>query len=100
MPNPWSQSVDQVFESMGVTREGLTQDQVTRRIAEFGLNELAQQHRANLLERFVSKLLNPLILILLFAAAISAFLGQISDFFIIVAITMLSIVIDVYQEHR
>lgn len=96
----WSQSIDQVISSLGVDLDGLTQDQAEKRLLEYGTNELAKKKRLSIVERFVSKLANPLILILLFAAFVSALVGQLSDFVIIVAMILISTIIDVFQEHR
>jgi Mg2+-importing ATPase len=77
---------------------GLSSREAALRLKQNGPNTLARRKEPSLVIRFLQKLSNPLIVLLLVAAIISAFLGQTSDFFIIVAITVVSIALDVYQE--
>lgn len=96
----WSNTIDVLLKGVGSSLEGLTQDEAEKRRRTIGFNVLARQKRLGLLGRFISKLTNPLIFILLAAAIISAILGQTSDFIIIILITIISITIDVVQEHQ
>lgn len=80
--------------------DGLSQEEAANRLREFGPNSLAEQKHVSFLVRLISKLKSPLILLLLFAGFISAVLGQISDFIIYVVITLVSSLLDAYQEHQ
>lgn len=77
---------------------GLSTNEARFRLQRDGPNTLAQQREPSILVRFLQKLSNPLIVLLLFAAIVSAALGQTSDFLIIVVITIVSISLDVFQE--
>ncbi len=88
------------MENQPNSSEGLREDEAKVRLARFGPNTLAQQKHVTLIGRFLQKLLNPLILLLLAAALLSAILGQTSDFIIICVITFVSISMDVYQEAK
>ncbi|MCX6726139.1 MAG: magnesium-translocating P-type ATPase [Candidatus Shapirobacteria bacterium] len=79
---------------------GLTDSQVIENQKKYGLNELVKKRKTPLIIKLLKKLANPLILILLFASILSAFLGQRSDFYIILTILLISVVLDVYQEHQ
>ena len=48
---------------------------------------------------FIERFKNPLVLILLFAAAVSAFTGDVPSFVIIEVIVLMSVILDVAQEH-
>ncbi len=78
--------------------EGLREDEAKSRLLRFGPNTLAEQKHTSLVGRFLEKLLNPLIILLLVAGLLSAILKQTSDFIIICVITLVSISMDVYQE--
>ncbi len=80
--------------------KGLTQEEAEKKLREFGRNVLVEKKKPTLLKRFISKLANPLVLLLLFAGALSGVLGQTSDFFITAIIIFMSISIDVFQEHQ
>ena len=79
---------------------GLNTDQVALNQKKFGPNELVKKKRIPLILKILKKFTNPLILILLFSSILSAFLGQKTDFYIILTILFISVALDVYQEHQ
>ena len=54
----------------------------------------------SLLIAFAERFSNPLVLILLFAAAVSAFTGDVASFVIIAIIVLMSVILDVTQERQ
>lgn len=78
--------------------EGLREDEARARLARYGPNTLAEQKHVSVIARFLQKLANPLILLLLVAGALSAVLKETSDVIIIFVITLVSITLDVFQE--
>jgi Mg2+-importing ATPase len=81
-------------------RRGLTPEQAAERLARFGPNDPAPVRRSALAAEILLLFLNPLVVILLVAALISAILGERIDAWIIVAIVLLSIAIDFVQTFR
>jgi len=79
---------------------GLTSDQAAESLKRFGSNELATTRRYSLVADLWHSLANPLTVVLLIAAAVSAFLGQRVDAAIIATMVALSTVIDLAQTHR
>jgi len=79
---------------------GLTTAQAAQRLAEYGPNEAVSIHRLSGLIRFVQLFANPLVVILLVASAISAWLGQRADASIIITIVLLGIAINFWQTSR
>jgi Mg2+-importing ATPase len=65
-----------------------------------GPNLIAAAPRKGLLFAFIERLGNPLVLILLFAAAVSAFTGDVVSFVIIAVIVFMSVILDVAQERQ
>ena len=65
-----------------------------------GPNRIDQAAPRRLLAAFVGRFSNPLILILLGAAGVSAFTGDVPSFGIIATIVLMSVILDVVQEHR
>ena len=80
--------------------QGLTSQQALQNQRRFGLNQLAKKTKKGIFWRFLEKLLNPMIIILLLAALLSFLLGQKSDFLVISIIIAISLTFDVLQEHR
>jgi Mg2+-importing ATPase len=79
---------------------GLTPQEAEARLAQFGPNEPAATRHHSFLFDFLRAFANPLVLILVIAAVISAFMGEAVDAGIIGVIVLLSALIDVTQTYR
>ena len=79
---------------------GLSAQEAEERLNQFGPNEPAATKHYSFLSDLVHAFANPLVLILVIAAAASAFLGDKIDAGIIGTIVLLSIVIDLSQTYR
>jgi len=79
---------------------GLTTEDAKGRLDRFGPNEPAAANHHSAVYDFLRGLANPLALILIIAAAASAFLGQKADAVIISVIVLLSAVMDFAQTYR
>ena len=79
---------------------GLTPQEAAARLDQFGPNEPTATRRHSLFSDFLHAFSNPLVLILVIAAVISAFMGEAVDAGIIGVIVLLSAIIDVTQTYR
>ena len=79
---------------------GLTSEAAAERLAQYGRNDPAPRKRRSAVADFLHLFSNPLVLVLLIAAAASAALGQVTDAAIILAIVILSNTLDFAQTHR
>src|SRR5215469_15135906 len=70
------------------------------RLAQYGLNDPAPKKRRSTLLEFLRLFLNPLVVVLLIAAIASAVLGEVTDAGIIIAIVVVSNVLDFGQTRR
>ena len=97
---PWQQGLDAATAELKCSVGGLTDADAARRIAQYGRNELrTRTHRAIILQ-LLSRFANPLILLLLAAASISAFTGDVTSFVVILLVITLSVTLDFVQEFR
>ncbi len=92
--------VDDVLAQLKTSQSGLSSQEVQSRLATYGPNELAEKQKRTGFVEILYHLRNPLVLILLIAALISGFVGDVTDAVIIFFIVLLSIVLDVYQETK
>src|SRR5207344_2444330 len=74
---------------------GLTTAEAAERLARVGPNAVAPAPRRRLAIKIAKRFAEPLVAILLVAAAISGFTGDIASFAIIVVVIVLSIVLDI-----
>lgn len=79
---------------------GLTAAEAGRRLALYGRNEMKAARKKTAAEAFLEQLNDPLIYVLIVAAAVSVFLGEISDAVIIGAVVALNAVVGMLQEGK
>ena len=79
---------------------GLTSQEAEARLGRFGPNEPTATHHRSVISDLWHAFTNPLVLILITAAAVSAFLGERVDAAIIAIIVLLSTAIDISQSYR
>jgi P-type Ca2+ transporter type 2C len=97
----WYQlSQQEIFERLDSQTEGLTSDEAALRLKSFGPNELGGEEKTPLGQIFLNQIKNPLIYILLSAAAVTASLGQIKDSFVILTVIIINSIIGSWQEAR
>ena len=93
-------SPEETINRLNTTTDGLTMEEVLKRQAEHGRNTIPQPKSKTLLRIFLSQFLNPLIYVLIAAAAISIFTGDIRDAIFIMAIIVFNSLLGTYQEWR
>jgi len=81
-------------------QNGLLPEEVILRQKQYGFNELAEKDKESLLRKFFNQFKDFLVLILLAASAISFFIGEITDAFVIIAIVILNASLGVFQEAK
>ena len=79
---------------------GLSSAEAARRLRKFGYNEIAESKRLSGLLDFLLRFKNPLVLILVFAAIISAVTGDPVGATIIIIIVLLSVVLDFFNTYK
>ena len=94
-----------VLGELGASAEGLTSAEAQKRLEENGKNKLAAAKGKSLIRRFLEQLADPMIIILLVAAAISGVLAVVenegfTDVIIILAVVLINAVLGVYQESK
>ncbi len=88
----WHQlEVHQVLAQLQASREGLTPGEVARRLAAFGPNELAAQEAVRPWRILLRQVQSPLIYILIAAAVVTIFLGDLVDTAVMLAVRACSI---------
>ena len=95
----WGTPADKLISLLRTTPNGLTRSQAARRLKVSGPNTLEINPPLNLLRLLARQFASPLILILLFAAAVSLFVGQWTDAAVIAAIVAGSGLISFAQEY-
>ena len=105
MHKEYAQTADRVLSDLQSGPEGLSAAQAEGRLAEYGPNRLREAPKATLLQRFIQQLKDPMLLILMAAAAVSAVTNYLShepftEVLIILAVVLLNAVLGVIQESK
>ncbi|MEM0054524.1 MAG: HAD-IC family P-type ATPase, partial [Nitrososphaeria archaeon] len=90
---------DELLSRLNSSLNGLSSEEVEKRLQYFGYNMLIKKKRRAVIE-FLSHLKSPLVIILLIAGLISGFLGEVVNAIIIFVIIMFSVILDFYQESK
>jgi Ca2+-transporting ATPase len=91
---------DKVLQILESAEKGLNEDEAKRRISVYGYNEIKKTKRESAITIFLKQFKEPLIAILLGAAIISSFIGEMVDSIVIVAIVILAVTISFAQQFR
>ncbi len=106
MEKIYTHSADEVLRDLGVGAEGLTTQQAKERLEKYGPNKLKEGEKPTLLQRFLTQLKDPMLIILLIAAAVSALTGMLAnenewaEVIIILAVVLLNAILGVIQESK
>lgn len=79
---------------------GLTEAAAAEQLASYGPNDPAPRRQRSLLVQFLNLFTNPLVLILLVSAVLSASLGQHADATIILTVVLVGLLINFVQTYR
>ena len=101
----YCEDVDRALEQTKSSREGLSEAGARKRLSENGRNKLAEGKKDSIIKQFLKQLADPMIIILLVAAAISGVLAvaegeSFADVIIILAVVIINAVLGVYQENK
>src|SRR5687768_10877469 len=98
---PWhTLTVEECFEKLKATSQGLTSTEAAERLEEYGPNELQAAGRVSPWTILLEQFKNVLIIILLFATALSASLGHGLEAIAITVIVLFAVVLGFVQEYR
>ncbi len=112
MRKTYTQTTQEVLQSLGVDGSGLTAAQARERLEKYGPNKLKEGEKPTLLQRFLAQLKDPMLIILLIAAAVSAATTVVhnlqnpaepeglAEVFIILIVVLLNAILGVFQESK
>ena len=96
----YRQTTLQVLERLHATPQGLLTTEAMERLQKNGPNELPQGKKITLWQRIIAQFKALMILILIVAAIVAAFAGELSDTIIILLVVVLNAAFGVFQETK
>ena len=97
--------IDETLSDLGTGLSGLSTAEAEKRLSENGKNKLAEAKKESIIHMFFRQLADPMIIILIVAAIISAVIAitqkeSFADVIIIGVVVILNAVLGVYQENK
>ena len=102
---PYLEEKDAVLTETGSAMEGLTDEEAAARLTRDGPNKLKEGRKESLLKKFIGELKDPMTVVLIIAAAVSAITAvyaheSLTDTVIILAVVLVNACLGVYQESK
>ena len=99
------QTPQELIAELDTSPSGLSSEEAAARLEKYGPNKLKDAEKPTLLQRFIEQLKDPMLIILMIAAAVSAVTNFISgesfaEVFIILIVVLLNAVLGVFQESK
>ena len=96
----WSKSLPEIAQNTNSSVSGLSSNEAQAVLRRVGPNRILSKERATPLRLFLNQFTSPIVLILIFATVVSAFLGDWVDAAIILLIVLGSALLSFYQENN
>jgi Mg2+-importing ATPase len=94
----WSVSTSELLTQLHTTLEGLSSEEAKHRLSVYGYNLFKPKKGTDALSLFLNQFKSPLVIILMFAAILSYFLGDPTSAIIILVIVFVSGLLGFWQE--
>ena len=95
----WNRQVADLLSELQSRSDGLSSTEARERLQQVGPNELKPRRHDTALRSFIAQFTSPLVLILIFAAIISAIAGEWTDAIIVIIIVIASAMLGFIQEY-
>ena len=95
----WTLPQDKVISILNSSENGLSEKEAKERLEKYGLNEVSRVGRI-WSKILISQFTDPLILVLIGASILAAFVGDITDTAVIIGIVIVNGLLGFYQEHK
>ncbi len=93
-------SIDEILKRLESSFYGISNDEAKSRLLKYGPNKLVEMQKRSPLMMFLDQFKDFMILVLIGAAIISGFIGELSDTIAIIVIIVINGVIGFVQEYR
>ncbi len=105
MKQEYTSTAQELLDSLGTSLSGLTSAEAAARREKYGPNKLKDAEKPTLLQRFFEQLKDPMLIILMCAAAVSAVTSimsgeSLTEVIIILAVVLLNAILGVVQESK
>ncbi|HTY13570.1 MAG TPA: magnesium-translocating P-type ATPase [Candidatus Omnitrophota bacterium] len=98
--DPANSTLDQIYEELKTSERGLKEEEAKSRLSRFGYNRPVQKKERPLIVQFLSRFLNPLVLVLIIISVFSFFFGEKVSAGLVMFLAVASVLLSFFQEYR
>lgn len=92
--------IEVLFEKLHTSHNGLSYEDSQKRLEQYGYNEPAKKKKRTALVQLISKLINPLVLVLFIIAAFSLYFQEPFNALLVFLMAIISVFLSFFQEYR
>ena len=96
----YKKNTQEVLKSLNSSLDGLSKEDAQERLKKYGYNELKEKEKSSVIKLFLETFKDPLVIILLIAALVQVFLGEVIESSIILAVVTLNAILSVVQSKK
>lgn len=97
----WEQmEIEEVLKELSTSKDGLSSEEAKKRLLKYGENELVEEKKEGPLRLFLNQFMDVLIILLIVAALVSYFIGDLLDSTVILFVVVVNAIIGFMQEYR
>lgn len=100
MVNSMDNRIKEILESFKTSKSGLTSNEATKRLKEYGYNELPKEKVKPLYKVFLGSFKDPIIYVLIVCAILSFVVNEVLDGLAILFIILIDAVVSTIQEYK
>ena len=96
----YNKSIKEIEKELKTDENGLSSEEVKRRIEKYGKNELPKKKKDSVLKIFFAEFKDPIIILLIIAILVSFMVGENIDALAITFIVLIDAIMGAYQENK
>ena len=105
MSNFYKKDIDEIFQELNTSKQGLNEEEAKNRLRKYGLNKLVEKKKQSLFIKFLSQFKDVMLIILLIAAIVSGVVSyktgeSFTDSIIILFVVILNAILGMLQEAK
>jgi len=97
---PWFFSCEEVLEKLKTTKNGLSEEEASKRLKFFGPNKFNNQKKISILDLAIRQIMSPLIFILIGASILTGILQEWVNMAVIIAAILINVCLGLYREYQ
>ncbi len=91
---------EELFDSLKTSKEGLTEVEASKRLSQYGLNELPKKEKDSIFKIFFMQFANSITIIMIVACILSFMINEVTDAIAIIFIIMVDAIMGTVQEWK